>query len=57
MMTAVRVAVFSSRKPISFKNVESVLHRLAERHSLLRMKIQTRFLGETPVTGSYPWKR
>ena len=43
MMTAVRAAVFSSQKPIVLQNVQGVLHRLAERHPLLRMKVQKRF--------------
>ena len=32
--------IFSSEKPISIRNLERVLYRLAERHSLLRMKVK-----------------
>ena len=35
----VQTLIFSSEQPISNKNVERVLHRPAERHPLLRMKV------------------
>ena len=40
VMQIVRTVIFSSVKPISIKNVERVLYRLAARHPLLRMKIK-----------------
>ena len=40
IMHVVRTVIFASEKPISAKNVQRVLHRLAERHPLLRMKVK-----------------